>query len=115
MCSSAIRHGRTAPGGRRWHRATTAFACAATLAGAIAMTVAAAGPLSLIDAVKAGDVTTVRALLAKRADVAAADADGTTALHWAVENDNDALVAALLAAGAKPQTVTRHGIAPIHR
>ena len=78
------------------------------------MTVSA-GPLSLIDAVKAGDLATARALLAKRADVAATEADGTTALHWAVENDNDALVAVLLAAGAKAQVVNRHGIAPIHR
>jgi len=113
MFSSAIRHGRT-PGGRRWRRAATAVAFAATLASAIAMTVSA-GPLSLIDAVKAGDLTTVRALLAKQADVAAAEADGTTALHWAVENDNDALVAVLLAAGAKAQAVNRHGITPIHR
>src|SRR6186713_1185033 len=112
MFSSAIRHGCT-PGGRRWHRAATAVALAAMLASAIAMTVSA-GPLSLIDAVKAGDLTTVRALLAKQADVAAAEADGTTALHWAVENDNDALVAVLLAAGAKAQAVNRHGITPIH-
>ena len=76
------------------------------------MTVSA-GPLSLIDAVKADDLKTVRTLLAKRADVAAAEADGTTALHWAVENDNEALVAVLLAAGAKAQVVNRHGIAAI--
>ncbi len=93
--------------------AAVVVACAATLASAIALT--AAGPLSLIDAVKAGNVATVKSLLAKQADVNAAEGDGTTALHWAVENDNDALVALLLEAGAKALVVNRHGIAPLHR
>jgi ankyrin repeat protein/mono/diheme cytochrome c family protein len=82
------------------------------LASAIALT-AAAG--SLIEAARANDLTAVRLLLSKQVDVAATEADGTTALHWAVENDNDAMVAVLLAAGAKAQVVNRHGIAPIHR
>src|SRR5512144_859719 len=92
--------------------AVVVVACAATLGSAIAVG-AAAGSNSLIDAVKAGDVTAARSLLAKRADVAATEADGTTALHWAAENDNDAIVAMLLAAGAKAQVVNRHGIAPL--
>jgi ankyrin repeat protein len=108
-----IRHDRR-PVARRWHRAAVVVGCAATLTSAIAL-IGAAGPLSLIDAVKAGDVAAVRSLLMKRADVAATEADGTTALHWAVENDNDSLVAMLLASGAKAQVVNRHGIAPLHR
>ena len=111
--SSAIRR-RCTPLTRRWRLAAVIAGCAATLASAIALS-AAAGPISLIDAAKAGDLAAVRSLLAKQADVAATEADGTTALHWAVENDNDALVAVLLAAGAKAQVVNRHGIAPIHR
>ena len=107
-----IRH-RT-PLARRWRLAAVVVAFAATLASAIALT-ASAETISLIDAVKAGDLATVRSLLAKEADVAAAEADGTTALHWAVENDNDALVAVLLEVGAKAQVVNRHGIAPLHR
>src|SRR3954447_4483258 len=105
---------RRTPHARRWRLAAAAGAVSATGTSEIAMPVSA-GPLSLIDAVKADDLRTVRTLLAKRADVAAAEADGTTALHWAVENDNEALVAVLLAAGAKAQVVNRHGIAPIHR
>src|SRR5262245_19719583 len=85
-----------------------------TLAGAISL-VAAQGSVSLIDAVKADDLVTVRSLLARRADPNVAEADGTTALHWAVENDDDALVALLLEAGAKAQMTNRHGIAPLHR
>ena len=63
-----------------WRLAAVIVGCAATLASAIALS--AAGPISLIDATKAGDLAAVRSLLAKRADVAAAEADGTTALHW---------------------------------
>ena len=93
-------------------RLASLVAGCAALASAIALSAATS---SLIDAVKAGDMATVRSLLANQADVAAAEADGTTALHWAVENDNDALVALLLEAGAKAQVVSRHGIAPLHR
>ena len=39
----------------------------------------------LVDAVKANDAVTVRALLDKRVDVNAVQADGTTALHWAAD------------------------------
>jgi ankyrin repeat protein/mono/diheme cytochrome c family protein len=111
--SSDIGHRRTSVA-RGWRLAVVGLAFAATLASAIALTVSA-GPLSLIDAVKAGDVAAARSLLAKKADAAAAEADGTTALHWAVENDNDALVAMLLSAGAKAQVANRHGITPLHR
>src|SRR3954453_17479768 len=107
MFSGPVRPRRT-PHARRWRLAAAAVGFAATVASEIAMTVSA-GPLSLIDAVRADDLRTVRTLLAKRADVAAAEADGTTALHWAVENDNDALVAVLLAAAAKPPGAKRPG------
>jgi uncharacterized protein len=44
----------------------------------------------LIDAVRAGDRDTVRGLLRAKVDVNAAEADGTTALHFAVQaNDID--------------------------
>ncbi len=58
---------------------------------------------TLLDAAKAGDSRAARALLAKRADPNAVEADGTTALHWAVENDDAELTQALLAAGARAQ------------
>jgi len=44
------------------------------------------------DAVMKGDTAAVRALLAKKADVNAPQTDGTTALHWAVYQENVTLV-----------------------
>src|SRR4029079_17862688 len=50
------------------------------------MSVGAAGnSLPLVDAVKTGNVESVRALLKQRVDVNATLPDGTTALHWAAE------------------------------
>ena len=51
----------------------------------VAGTAGAQSPL--VDAVKAGDTAGVRALIEKRVDVNAAEADGTTPLHWAVDRD----------------------------
>jgi ankyrin repeat protein len=73
----------------------------------------AARDASLIDAVKNGDSATVRALLAKKADVNAADRDGTTALHWAVQLDDLGAVDLLLRSGAKVQTPNRYGVTPL--
>jgi uncharacterized protein len=69
---------------------------------------------TLLDAVKAGDTRGARALLARGADANSADADGATALHWAVDSDDPELTAALLAAGARVAVENRHGIAPLH-
>ena len=41
-----------------------------------------------MDAAKSGDKDAIRALLQKKADVNAAEADGTTALHWASYRDD---------------------------
>jgi len=41
----------------------------------------------LVDAVKRTDAAAVRALLQKRVDVNAQELDGSTALHWAVQQD----------------------------
>ena len=59
---------------------------------------AAGGSTPLIDAVKAGDRDTIRALLKNRADVNVPEADGTTPLHWAVRADDAETVRALLRA-----------------
>ena len=75
----------------------------------------AAGPggSPLIDAVKSGDHAAMRRLLAQKADVNAAEADGTTALHWAVRADDRTAVTLLLKAGAKPGTPNRYGVSPM--
>ena len=49
-----------------------------------------------------------------RCDANAAEADGTTALHWAVEHDDLELATALLAAGAKVRVANRYGVTPLH-
>jgi uncharacterized protein len=68
---------------------------------------------TLLDTVKSGDSRAARAQLAKGGDPNAVDADGSTALHWAVENNDPELTQALLAAGARARA-NRHGIAPLH-
>jgi ankyrin repeat protein len=67
----------------------------------------------LIDAVKSTDVTQVRSLLSQHADVSAADADGSTALHWAAQRDNLEIADLLLAAGANVKAATRYNITPL--
>ena len=64
----------------------------------------------LIEAVKAGEVETVRALLDGGADVDARASDGATALHWAVHRDDAGLVELLLAAGADATIANRYGV-----
>jgi ankyrin repeat protein len=74
---------------------------------------AAAAQDRLIDAVKANDVGTVRTLLDKRADVNAVQADGTTALHWAVEREAMEIVPLLIRAGANVKATNRYGATPL--
>ena len=73
----------------------------------------AASRTSLVDAVRQHNVTRVKALIAAKADVNAADTDGSTPLHWAVYQEDPALVDLLLRAGAKPDAMTREGVTPL--
>jgi ankyrin repeat protein len=65
------------------------------------------------DAVMRGDSAAVRALLAQKADVNATQADGATALHWAVYRADAALTELLLEAGANPKVANREGATPL--
>ena len=69
---------------------------------------------TLLDVVKAGDAAAARTMLARGGDPNSADADGSTVLHFAVENDETELIQALLAAGARARVANRHGITPLH-
>lgn len=68
----------------------------------------------LIDAVKSGNATAVRALLQRPGLVNVAESDGTTALHWATDRDDLAMARLLVAAGANPRAANRYGVTPIY-
>src|SRR6187399_353274 len=65
------------------------------------------------DAVQNGDVAALRRLLAQKADVNAPQADGATALHWAVYRDDLPAVDLLLKAGANPKAANSFGATPL--
>jgi ankyrin repeat protein len=68
---------------------------------------------SIADAAKRKDRASVKALLAKHADVNAALPDGATALHWAANQDDLEVVEMLLRAGANAKAVNRYGVTPL--
>lgn len=55
----------------------------------------------------------VKALLARGADVSAAQVDGTTALHWAAYHDDVETATLLVRAGAKVGVANRYGLPPL--
>lgn len=85
-------------------QAITGCCAALLLAGA-----AFAAGSDVADAVMNKDKAAVRALLQKKADVNAAQADGTTALEWAVRQDDMDTVDALIRAGANVNAANHDG------
>lgn len=67
----------------------------------------------LADAAMKGNKAAVRSLLQKKADVNAAQTDGTTALHWAVRLDDLETAELLIRAGANVSAATRAGATPL--
>jgi ankyrin repeat protein len=90
-----------------------ALIVAALVTLALSRYASAAGPATLVDAAKTGNVAAVRAELQKKVDVNAAASDGSTALHWAVHRDALDVVDLLLAAGANPKAANRYGVTPL--
>lgn len=74
---------------------------------------AASDETPVADVVINRDLNALRTLLAKRADVNGARADGSTALHWAVYWNNVEAVDLLLRAGANVAASTRLGATPL--
>jgi ankyrin repeat protein len=68
----------------------------------------------LIDAAKSNDLDGLRRQIRSGARLDAAEADGSTALHWAVRQNNAEMARVLLAAGANPAAATRYSITPLH-
>ena len=79
----------------------------------LAATATAAAPETLLDAARAGDLSRARALVRQKVDVNQTAPDGSTALHWAVERDDEAMAALLLQSGANPKAVNRYGVPPM--
>lgn len=86
--------------------------CLATTLGVTAVR-AQGADTRLLEGVKRGDRQTVRLLVERGADVNAADADGTTPLHWAAEREDVELVALLLRHGGNVRAANRYGITPL--
>jgi ankyrin repeat protein len=87
-------------------------ACAAGAALSLALW-AAVAPSPVADAAEKGDIGTVRALLAKKADVNAAQPDGATALQWAAYSNNLELADVLIKGGADVKLANHDGATPM--
>jgi uncharacterized protein len=74
---------------------------------------AAAAASDVADAAQRGDTAAVQTLIAQRTDVNAAQADGATALHWAVYRSDRVLVDLLIRAGANVKAANREGVTPL--
>jgi len=75
--------------------------------------IAFAGATDAADAAQKKDLSALRALVQRKADVNAAQPDGTTALHWAVMWNNDEAVSLLIRAGANVKVANRYGATPL--
>ena len=81
------------------------------LSTVLAVLLVAAAPL--VDAVKSGDRAAAVAMIGRRVDVNAPEADGTTALHWAVHQNDLDLAERLIRAGAKVNAKNDYGATPM--
>jgi uncharacterized protein len=80
---------------------------------ALAGTALAADKAPLVDAAEHRNGALVRELLAKSADVNAAQVDGMTALHWAVNNDDAEMAGLLVRSRANVNATNRYGVPPL--
>jgi len=95
------------------HR-TVICALIAIAVASIHMDAAGGAAPSMVKAVKAGDAAAVRALLKRPNAANAAEADGTSALHWAVDRDDLPLAQMLVRAGANVKAANRYGVTPMY-
>jgi ankyrin repeat protein len=89
------------------------FVVLLSIAVLLVSVVRGAGDSIVIKAVKAGDLATVKKLIAARADVNARGGDGSTALLWAAHRSDVEMAKALIAAGAKPDLPNNYGVTPL--
>ena len=72
-----------------------------------------AGRSEVADALMRGDKAAARKLIEQRVDVNAPQADGATALHWAVFQSDKEMVDLLLREKANPKVANREGATPL--
>ncbi|MGH7712714.1 MAG: ankyrin repeat domain-containing protein, partial [Gemmatimonadaceae bacterium] len=92
---------------------------ARSIVGVVALVALALGAYApnapVADAAMRRDVAAVRSLIAKRADVNAAQGDGMTALHWAARHGDLEIANLLIRSKASLTAVTRNGAyTPLH-
>ena len=98
---------------RKWHGLRLAVL---VLSIGVALTGAGYGAGVGADAANAAEsknTDALKALVKQRADVNAAQPDGTTALHWAAHWNDAEAVSLLLRAGANAKAVNRYGSTPL--
>src|SRR5262245_4553058 len=67
----------------------------------------------LLEAVKAGNQSVVRSLLASKTNANATQADGSSALAWATHRDDVAIAELLIQAGADVNAANDYGVTPL--
>lgn len=86
--------------------------CWTLVSTSAAPAIAAVDP-PIVAAAKSGDLEAVRAALARGVSTRDAEPDGTTALHYAAQRDEPALVRLLVDAGADVKAANRYGVTPL--
>jgi ankyrin repeat protein len=87
--------------------------CLSLLAASLSGSAAMAAGSDVADAAMRGDRAALRALIAKKVDVNAPQADGSTALHWAAYRGDAEATGLLIQAGANVDAPNRIGVTPL--
>jgi uncharacterized protein len=87
--------------------------CFSVLLAPLTASMAAAQGSAVADAAMRGDQAALRTLIARKVDVNAPQADGATALHWAVYRGDAQAVALLIQSGANVGATNRVGVTPL--
>jgi ankyrin len=92
---------------------TTTRTLVLTLLVGAAPALAYAAGSDAADAAQRKDIAALRAMVSRKVDVNAPQADGTTALHWAAHYNDVEAVQLLLKVGANPSMSNRFGASPL--
>jgi ankyrin repeat protein len=82
-------------------------------AALLGLAASAFGSGKVVDAIKTGDRAAALTLLQQKADVNTPEPDGTTAIAWAVRQDDLDLADRLIHAGADVKASNRYGVTPL--